>query len=68
LHIVHAGDLAQTGNDAFQVFEIFNIDDDVDIGLAVGSASFDIADVGAVIADNGCDLLEYAGTVVAEQS
>ncbi len=61
-----AGDFAHAGDDALQVLEVVNVDDDVDGGLAVGGAGFDVADVGALVGDDGGHLFEHAAAVVAE--
>ena len=50
----------------FQVFEVGDVEDDVDDGLAVGGAGFDVADVGFGVADDACDLFQHAVAVVAE--
>src|SRR3954470_13755309 len=44
---------------------VFGVHGNVDGGLRVGGARFDVADVGVVVGDDGGDLLEHAGTVVA---
>ncbi len=56
LHIMHTGNFSHTLNDAFQMLQVGDVEDDIHIRLAVGSAGFDIADVGFAVADDGGDL------------
>src|SRR4051794_14189426 len=44
---------------------VFGVYRDVDGGLRVGGAGFDVADVRVVVGDDGGDLLEHTGAVVA---
>ncbi len=62
---MHSGDLADALDDLFQVFEVGDVEDDVDIGLSVGCAGFDVADIRFAVADDSSDLLEHSETVVA---
>ena len=51
LHVMHAGDLADTVHDFLEVFQIGDFEDHVYAGLAVLAASFYVADVGVGVAD-----------------
>src|SRR5579859_122051 len=66
LHIAHAGNLTQVGDDALQVRQVSNIDHDVDGGLQVSGARGHILDIGIVVADDGGYLFQHAEAVVAE--
>src|SRR5262245_29119882 len=66
LHIVDASDLSEPDHDALQVLHVFDVDHDINGGAAVGGASFDVTDIGIVIADDGGQLLEHAGAIVAK--
>src|SRR5580704_7429458 len=66
LYVVDARDFAYAIDDIFQVLQVCDVEHDVDVGLAVIGAGFDIADVGFGIADDGSDLLQHAEAVVAE--
>jgi hypothetical protein len=57
VHFVHAGDLAQAGDDLLQVFEIGDVEDDLHARLAVGGVGRDVADIALCIADNAGDVL-----------
>ena len=63
---MYAGDFADAVDDIFQMFQVGNIQNDIDVGLAVAGAGFNVADVGFGIADHGCDLFQHAEAVVAE--
>lgn len=62
---MHAGDFSYALDDAFQVLQVGDVEDDVYVGLAVGGAGFDVADVGFGVANDGGDLFEHAEAVVA---
>src|ERR1700690_3794929 len=66
LHVVNAGDLTHAIDDVFQVFQVGNVEHDVDIRLAVVGTGLDVADVGLGIADHGGYLLQHPKTIVAE--
>src|SRR5512146_3073236 len=66
LDVADPGNFAQAGNDAIQVSEIGDVDDQVDVAVAIGSPGFDVADVGVVVAHDSGDVLEDSGAVVAE--
>src|SRR6266481_5769110 len=66
LHIVYAGNLADAVNDVLQVLQVGDIEDDIDVRLAIAGAGFDVADVGFSIANHGRDLLQHAEAIVAE--
>src|SRR6476661_3365988 len=66
LHIAHARNLPQAVDDRFQVFEITDIEDDLDHRLTVCGAGFDVADVGFGVANHARDLLQHAVTVIAK--
>jgi hypothetical protein len=57
LHIMHTGDFAHSVDYVFEVLEVFDFHDDVDVGLAVFGAGAYAADVGFEVADYGGDLL-----------
>src|SRR5208283_3293318 len=65
LHFTHAGDLAHANEDAIQVLQVGNVGDDVHRGALVGRLGFHVANVGVGVTDDGSDLLQHAGTVVA---
>src|SRR5947209_11970480 len=67
LHIDDAGDLADSRNNPFQVLHIFDIDSNVDGSATIAGTDIHVADVGVVVADDGGDLLQHAGTIVAYQ-
>src|SRR5882724_11778322 len=48
------------------MLQVGDIEHDVDVGLAITGAGFDVTDVGLCIADHGGDLLQHAEAVVAE--
>src|SRR5919204_4840795 len=48
------------------MLEILNINNHVNVGLAIGSAGFDVAYIGVVVADYGGNLLQHSGAVVAK--
>ena len=64
---MHAGDLPHSINDLLQVFQVSDVEDDVNAGLGVLATGFHAADVGFGVADDGGDLFQHAPTVVAEQ-
>src|SRR5271165_4359843 len=66
LHIVYAGDLAHAADDIFEVFEVRNIENDIDVSLRVRATHLHIADVGFSVADHRGNLLQHAETIVAE--
>src|SRR6185312_14240213 len=68
LHIVNSRDLAQAADDALKVFHVFNIDHNINGGLAICCAGFNVPDICIVVADHGCKLLQHAGPVVAKNS
>src|ERR1700674_3148853 len=63
---MNSWDFSQAVDHAFQVLDVFNVDDHVNCGLGICGSGFDVADVGFVIADYSCKLLEHAGAVVAK--
>src|SRR5271166_2227713 len=65
LHFVDAGNFAQASHDLFQVFEVGDIEDDFNAGLAVGGVGSDVADVALGVADDAGDVLQHAEAVVA---
>src|SRR6185312_8638954 len=66
LHIDDPRDLADSGDDAFEVLHVFDIDGDVDGGAAIAGAHVHVANVGIVVADDRGDLFQHAGAVVAD--
>ena len=54
---MHAGNFSHALDDVFQMLQIFDFHDDVDVGLAVLGASADAADISFEIADDRSDLL-----------
>jgi ppGpp synthetase/RelA/SpoT-type nucleotidyltranferase len=61
-----AADAAQAEDHAVQVAHVFGFDDKLDDGFAVlVLADIDAADVGVVVGDDGGQLLQHAGAVVA---
>ena len=67
LHVIDAGYLAHSGDDGLEMFEVGDIEDDVDIGATVLGAGLDVADIGLGVADHGGDLLEHAPLVIAQK-
>src|SRR5271165_3837035 len=67
LHVMHAGNLSYAVDDLLQVFEVGDVEDYIDAGLAVLAAGFHAADVGFGVADDSGDLLEHAPPVIAQQ-
>src|ERR1039458_9632739 len=65
LHVAHAGDFAHAGYDALQVLEVGNVSYQVNPGVVFGGLGFDVTDVGVCVADDGRDLFQHAGTVIA---
>jgi len=67
LHGAHTAHAAQAEDHAVEVVQVFGFDHKLDNGFAVFAlAGFDAADVGVVVGDNGGQLLQHAGAVVAE--
>src|ERR1700674_97388 len=66
LHIVYTGNLSHAVDDIFQVLQVGNIENDIDVGLRVRAAHLDVADIGFAIADHGGNLLQHAETIVAK--
>src|ERR1700728_3435599 len=65
LYLVDAGDFAQARHDLFEVFEVGDVENDLDAGLAIGSVCADVADVALRVADDAGDVFEHAETIVA---
>src|SRR5258708_19213490 len=66
LYLVYARNLAHAVDDVFEVLQVGNIENDVDVGLRVRAAHLNIANIGIGVTDHGRDLLEHAETIVAE--
>src|SRR5579884_207586 len=64
LDVVHAGYFAKPVDDGFEVFEVGDIENDVDAGLTIGGARFDVADVCSAVADHNRDFFQHAGAIV----
>ena len=62
---MYARNLADALDDLLEMFQVGDVEDDVDVGLSVGRAGFDIPDIRLAVADNCCDLFEHSKTVVA---
>src|ERR1700676_1526947 len=67
LHVMHARDLADTVHDLLKMFQVGDFQHHVYAGLPVLAASFDVADVGVGVADEGGDLFEHPEAVIAEK-
>src|SRR6266550_1723176 len=67
LHIVHTRNLAHAVDDSLQVLEVGDFQYNVDTGLTVAGAGLDVPDIGALVGDDGRDLLQHAETIVAEK-
>src|SRR5208282_8135 len=65
LDVVHTAHAANAGDDAVEVVDIAGLEDDVDGGPGVAGLGLDVADVGILSADDGRDLGNHAGAVVA---
>src|SRR5208337_3898398 len=69
LHSANPGDAAQAEDHAVEVAHVFGFSNQIDDGLAIiVLANFDAADIGVVVGDNGNQLLQHAGAVVAGDS
>src|SRR5579863_8679574 len=66
LHVVNPGNLAHAVDDVFQVLEVCNIENDIDVGLCVRAAHLNVADVGFGVADHGRYLFQHAESIVAK--
>ncbi len=65
--VADAGDFAEVLDEAFEVAEVYGFDDEVYVDDAVdGLGCGDGADVGAVFGDDGGELFQQAGAVVAD--
>ena len=65
VYVADARDLAEVLLKTREVAQVNGLDDEVDVDGAIGGgARFDAADVGAVVGDDGCELLEETGAVV----
>src|SRR5258708_16846280 len=65
---MHPRTLPLAVDDFLEVFQVGDFEDYVHAGLSVLAASFDVADVGVGVADEGSDLFEHAEAVIAEKS
>src|SRR5262249_27030011 len=65
LHIVNTGNLSNTPNNVFQVLQVGNIQNDIDVSVPIGGVGFNVTNVGAAVADDRRDLLQHAKTIVA---
>src|SRR5579859_2391176 len=68
LHVADTGNFSQAGHDAFEVLHILDINHHIDGRLAVGGAGLDVADVGVVVTDYGCELFQHSRPVIAKNS
>src|SRR5713226_8544663 len=66
LYVVYAWNLAHAVDDVFQMLQVSDIENDVDIRLRVRAAHLDIADVGFGVADHSGNLFQHAETIVAK--
>ena len=67
LHVVDAGDLADAVHNFLEMLEVGDFQDHIHLGLSVLAVGLNVADVGAGVADDGDDLFQHAGAVVADQ-
>src|SRR5258708_34218789 len=65
---MHPRNLPHAVDDFLEVFQVGDFEDYVHARLPVLAASFDVADVGVGVADEGSDLFEHAEAVIAEKS
>src|ERR1035437_7932412 len=66
LHSAHAGDPAQSENHTVEVAQVLGFHHKLDHGLTVfGLLGIDAANVGVVVGDDGGQLLQHAGAIVA---
>src|SRR5580658_1361031 len=63
---MHAGNLAYAVDDVFEMLQVGNVENDIDVSLPIRTAYLHIADVGFGIADHGCNLFQHAEAVVTE--
>src|SRR5271163_679563 len=66
LHVMHPGNLAHAVDDVFEMFQVSNIENDIDVSLPIRTAYLHIPNVGFGIADHGCHLFQHAEAVVTE--
>ena len=65
MHIVNARNLSHTVDNVFQMLQVRDVEDDINIGFPIGGSGFNIADIGLAVADHGSDLLQHPEAVVA---
>src|SRR5271170_1075221 len=63
---MYAGNLADAVDDVFQVLQVGDIENNIDVGLCIRAAHLDIADIGFRVADDGRNLFQHAETIIAE--
>src|SRR5580658_7572741 len=65
LHIPYAGNFAHAGHDSLQVLQVGDVGDQFHGSVVFGRLGFDVLDVSVGVADDGGDLFQHAGAVVA---
>src|SRR5580693_10644195 len=66
LYVVNPGNLAHAVDDVFQMLEVGNIENDIDVCLPIRAANLHIPDVGFGVADHGRYLFQHAESIVAK--
>src|SRR5580700_7004826 len=65
LYVVYSRNFAHAVDDIFQVLEVGNVQNDIDVRLRIRTAHLHIADVGLSVADHRRDLFQHAEPIVA---
>jgi hypothetical protein len=65
LNFMHAGGFPKAGHDLFEMFEVGDVEDDLDAGLTVFGVRANVADVALGIADDAGDVFQHSKLVVA---
>src|ERR1700680_2243603 len=62
---MHTGNLAHAVDDVFQMLQVSDIENHIDVGLRICATHLHIPDIGFGVADHRRNLLQHAETVVA---
>src|SRR5215469_398028 len=66
LHFVHARDLPQTDDDLLEMFQVRNIEDNLNARLAIRRVRRDVPDIALGVSNHTGDALQHAEPIVAE--
>src|SRR5580704_3284723 len=66
LYIVHAGNFAHAIDDVFEVLEVGNVENDIDVGLPIRAAYLHISNVSFGVADHRRYLFQHAESIIAK--